>query len=48
MIDWSQGLFKILGVNFSSEVYTIWDLNAREIYAKTENLCQQKEINSPG
>ena len=40
-LDWSQGQFKILGVNFSSEVYNIWDLNAREIYAKIENLCQQ-------
>ena len=33
-LDWFQGPFKILGVNISSEVYTIWDLNAREIYAK--------------
>ena len=24
-LDWNQGLFKILGVTFTPEVYDIWD-----------------------
>ena len=37
-LDWSQGPFKILGVNFSSEVFDVWDLNTIEVLNKMENL----------
>ena len=36
-LDWSQGPFKILGVNFSSEVFDVWDLNTNEVLNKIEN-----------
>ena len=37
-LDWSQGPFKILGVNFSSKVFDVWDLNTNEVLNKIENL----------
>ena len=37
-LDWTQGSFKILGVNFSSDVFDIWDLNKNEILNRIENL----------
>ena len=33
-LDWTQGPFKILGVNFATEVYNIWDLNTNDILTK--------------
>ena len=40
-MDWTQGLFKILGENFSSEVFDIWDLNHHELINKIENILAQ-------
>ena len=37
-LDWSQGPFKILDVNFSREVFDVWDLNTNEVLNKIENL----------
>lgn len=39
--DWTQGSFKVLGVNFSSNVNNIWDLNYHEVLNKVENICKQ-------
>ena len=38
-LDWPQGAFKILGVNFSVEVFDIWDLNTRQICNNIEAIC---------
>ncbi|MCG7892737.1 MAG: reverse transcriptase domain-containing protein, partial [Candidatus Thiodiazotropha endolucinida] len=40
-LDWTQGTFKVLGVNFSSNVNEIWDLNYHEVLNKAENICKQ-------
>lgn len=40
-LDWSQDSFKVLGVNFSSNVNDIWDLNYHEVLNKVENICKQ-------
>lgn len=40
-LDWTQGAFKILGVNFSSEVFNIWDLNQNEIINSIERILKQ-------
>ena len=37
-LDWTQGSFKILGVNFSSDVFDIWDLNKNDVLNRIENL----------
>ena len=37
-LDWTQESFKILGVNFSSDVFDIWDLNKNEVLNRIENL----------
>ena len=39
-LNWTQGSFKILGVNFTPEVFNIWDVNSDEIYNKVENLLK--------
>ena len=39
-LDWSQGAFKILGVNFSVEVFDIWDLNTGQICNNIEAICK--------
>ena len=40
-LDWTQDSFKVLGVNFSSNVNDIWDLNYPEVLNKVENICKQ-------
>ena len=40
-LDWNQGSFKVLGVNFSCNVNDIWDLNYHEVLNKVENICKQ-------
>ena len=40
-LDWSQGPFKILGVNFATEVYNIWDLNTNDIRTKVKCVLKQ-------
>ena len=40
-LDWSQGPFKILGVNFATEVYNIWDLNTNDILTKVKCVFKQ-------
>ena len=44
-LDWTQGSFKILGVNFTPEVFNILDVNSDETYNNIENLLKigQKE-----
>ena len=39
--DWTQGPFKVLGVNFDSDINYIWELNQQEVLNKAENLCKQ-------
>ena len=41
ILDWNQGSFKVLGVNFSCNVNDIWDLNYHEVLNKVENICKQ-------
>ena len=40
-LNWHQGSFKVLGVNFSCNVNDIWDLNYHEVLNKVENICKQ-------
>ena len=40
-LDWSQGSFKILGVNFTAEVFDIWDVNTEQIYTSIESICKK-------
>ena len=40
-LDWSQGPFEILGVNFATEVYNIWDLNTYDILTKVKCVLKQ-------
>ena len=40
-LDWTQGPFKILGVNFATEVYNIWDLNTNDILTKVKYVLKQ-------
>ena len=40
-LDWNQGPFRVLGVNFSSSVNDVWELNYNEVLNKTENICKQ-------
>ena len=40
-LDWTQGPFKILGVNFATEVYNIWDLNTNDILTKVKCVLKQ-------
>lgn len=50
-LDWSQGPFRVLGVNFSSNVFDIWDLNTNEVLNKIENLVahwSKRKITLPG
>ena len=42
-LDWTQDLFKVLGVIFSSNVNDIWDLNYHEVLNKVENICKQRD-----
>ena len=36
-LDWNQGPIKILGVNFTPEVFDIWDQNTTYIMKKVEH-----------
>lgn len=50
-LDWNQQPLNILDVNFSSEVFNIWDLNSIELVKKTENLIQhwtKRKLKLPG
>lgn len=50
-LDWSQGPFRVLGVNFSSNVFDIWDLNTNEVLNKIENSVahwSKRKITLPG
>ena len=40
-LDWTNGHFKILGVNFTAEVFDIWDVNVPTIINKVESLFKQ-------
>ena len=40
-LDWTQGPFKVLGVNFVSDIKNIWELNQQEVLNKAENICKQ-------
>lgn len=40
-LDWSQGIFTILGLPFSTDVFNIWDINCPQITSKVENICSQ-------
>ena len=40
-LDWTQGPFKVLGVNFASVINNILELNQHEVLNKAENICKQ-------
>ena len=41
-LDWDQGPIRILGVNFTPEVFDMWEL----IYNTSTEKCKKKILNS--
>ena len=40
-LDWGQGPFKVLGVNFSANVNGVWNINTHDIMNKITHLFNQ-------